>query len=137
MTPKETIIVPAEAVLDLRTGLYAQIGVIAEVLESLTLKPDRERHPQRYHRPLEDLAQIRSLLDAIGWDLPDSSVGVELDLREHRPALLSGLKTLLETIDQPATVGDSAAPPSTETAVSERASAIRALLCGARCESRA
>jgi hypothetical protein len=135
MTPKGTIVVPAGVVLDLRTGLYAQIGTIAEVLESLTLRPDRELHQQRYHRSLQDLDRIRSLLDAIGWRHRDSLVAVELDLSEHRRALLGGLQAIFETIDQPTTDRESAAPSSIEDAV-QRANAIRALLRSVRSQRR-
>lgn len=135
MTPKETVTVPADVVVDLRTALYAQIGVIAEVLDSLTLRPDRERHPRRYQQPLQDLDRIRLLLDAIGWHHTGRPVSVELDLYEFGRALRGALQMMLdEAIDHPA-CGN--APPSTEEALRKRARAIRALLRSIRPRERA
>jgi hypothetical protein len=38
MTPRHTVVVPAAILADLRTGLYAQIGIAGEQLDSLTAK---------------------------------------------------------------------------------------------------
>jgi hypothetical protein len=127
MTPKDTIIVPAEIVIDLRTALYTQIGAIAEVLDSLTLKPDRDRHPQRYHQPLQNLDRIRRLLDTIGWSQSNRRTSVELDLGEHRRALVGALQMALTVIDD-AAAGDRTTPAPSEEAVRERTYTIRALL---------
>lgn len=132
MRPKETVTVPADIVVDLRTGLYAQIGIAGEQLDRLTAKPDRERHPEWYRKPLDDLDRVRSLLDAIGWRQSDTLVAsVELDLSEHQWALLRALETMLEAIEDPDTndMGDAArsTPPAVEAA-RRRASAIRAFV---------
>ncbi len=129
MTPKDTITVPADTVVDLRTALYTQIGVIAEVLDYLTFRSDREHHPQRYQQPLQDLDRIRSLLDTIGWHQLNRPISVELYLREHRRALVGALRMALTIIDRPATaVTDNTAPAPSGEAVRERARAIQALL---------
>ncbi len=76
------VTVPALIVDWLRSAAYAEIGSVAEALDTVAFANDREARPEWFRGPAESLKQIFALLDAIGWAKTDPPDGVQLDLRE-------------------------------------------------------
>ncbi len=59
--------------------------------------PDQTAVPtEEYDKPLMDFDARRALLDVIGWSKPDSDEVVQIDLEQHKWALLTTLRRRLD-----------------------------------------
>jgi hypothetical protein len=94
------VTVPALIVDWLRNAAYAEVGSVAEALDTVAFANDREAHPEWFRGPAESLKQVFALLDAIGWAKTDPPDGVQLDLREdYCWALMRALQGAAEFAD--------------------------------------
>jgi hypothetical protein len=93
--PSLSLTVPARLVGSVRNGLYAELGLAAEDIDSAVSAAGRETHQERFRDPLARLDMARGLLEAIGWRASDTPAPVTLDLREHHAALMSALNIAL------------------------------------------
>jgi hypothetical protein len=81
------IIVPAELVEALRTGLYIEESAATEELRRNPLQAGEQPDPDRFER----VENARELLECIGRERPDTPVAVRVSLRKHRWPLLAAL----------------------------------------------
>ena len=94
------VTVPAIIVDRLRSAAYAEIGAVAEALDTVAFANDRELNPQWFRGPAETLRQIYALLGAIGWAKSVPPVAVRLDVREdYCWALMRALHGAVEFAD--------------------------------------
>lgn len=94
------VTVPAITVDRLRSAAYAEIGAVAEALDTVAFANDREFHPQWFRGPAENLRQILALLDEIGWAKSEPPVAVRVDVREdYCWALMRALHGAIEFAD--------------------------------------
>ena len=94
------VTVPAIIVDRLRSAAYAEIGAVAEALDTVAFASDRELHPQWFRAPAENLRQIFALLDAIGWAkaVPPIPLGIDVR-RDYCWALMRALHGAAEFAD--------------------------------------
>lgn len=85
------LVVPAEMVEHLRSGLHSGIGDATETIARVVGETGREQHPEWYREPLAHFDRVRALLDLIGWGATDPAAEVSVDLREHQQAVLDAL----------------------------------------------
>ncbi len=90
MTPF-TIPVPADVVGILRNALHTEIGQDTSEIVRVSEDGHGDLHAEEYDKPLLDFDAHRALLDAIGWSKPDSDEAVQIDLEQHKWALLTTL----------------------------------------------
>jgi DNA-binding XRE family transcriptional regulator len=126
------LVVPAEMVRYLRDGLLSEIVEAASDVQDAGTHTEKLSKPGWYREPLTFLDRHRALLDLIGWEDTDSQTDVQIDLHEHRGAVLEGLWSRLHYSDdelregmrveaERATAGE---PPQDET-LTERVLALR------------
>jgi hypothetical protein len=96
------VTVPASVVDWLRRAAYAEIGSAAQALDTAAFSTDRETHPEWFRGPVENLREIYTLLDAIGWAKTDPPLGVQIDLSADGWALMRTLAGALEFADEDA-----------------------------------
>jgi hypothetical protein len=93
------VTVPAEMVGHLRNGLHSVLGGGAQGISQLVDRPGREQHPEWYQEPREHFNRACALLDLIGWSDPAQPAAAQIDLREHRWALMAALDVVLLIAD--------------------------------------
>jgi hypothetical protein len=86
-----TLTIPADVVGILRNALHTEIGQDASEIVRVSEDGHGDLHAEEYDKPLMDFDAHRALLDAIGWSKPDSDEAVQIDLEQHRWALLTTL----------------------------------------------
>ena len=96
------VTVPAGVVDWLRRAAYAEIGSAAEALNEAAFASDREAHPEWFGSPAENLKEIYTLLDTIGWSKTVPPTAVQIDLREDCWAFMRTLTGALEFADDDA-----------------------------------
>jgi hypothetical protein len=94
------VTVPASVVDWLRRAAYAEIGSAAEALDTIAFATDREDHPERFRGPMQNLREVYSLLDVIGWAKTLPPLGVQLDLSKDSWGLMRVLASALEFADE-------------------------------------
>jgi hypothetical protein len=94
--------IPASIVDWLRRAAYAEIGSAAEALSEAAVASDREAHPEWFGPPAENLKEIYTLLDTIGWSKTTPPTTVQIDLRENCWAFMRALAGALEFADEDA-----------------------------------
>ncbi|MGN6371535.1 MAG: hypothetical protein ACTHM1_00870 [Solirubrobacteraceae bacterium] len=99
--------IPAGLVRSVRLGLHTELGTAADEIETVSVERGRHEHPEWYEKPLAKLDATRALLDVVGWGEPEQAAEVDIDLDEHREALLAALteqttlhRELVEEADQ-------------------------------------
>jgi hypothetical protein len=86
------ITVPVDMVEALRAGLYIELGAADEALARTWTPAGHDPEPDRYKR----LDATRALLNLVGRQAAVLPVALQVDLDEHRLALLAGLHGKLE-----------------------------------------
>lgn len=86
----------------LREGAYADL--YRAVAEALALVEVGDRHTirERLDKFEARINGDRALLDALGWATPDAPYAIELDVRQHRPALERAAEHVHARLDLPA-----------------------------------
>ena len=98
------VTLPAIIVDWVRDAAYAEIGAVAEALDTVAFANDRELHPQWFRAPAENLCQIYALLDKLGWAKSSPPAPVPLDVREdYCWALMRALHGAAEFADDDVT----------------------------------
>ena len=84
------LIVPAEYVANLRSGLWGEWGFAAEDLSTLALQMGSDASARTYREALELFDASRALIDLVGWRRERHEVEVCIDLgaRELYPAIV-------------------------------------------------
>ncbi len=90
MTPL-TIPVPTDVVGILRSALHTEIGRDASEIVRVSEDGHGDLHAEEYDKPLLDFDAHRALLNVIGWSKPDRDQMVQIDLEQHKWALLTTL----------------------------------------------
>lgn len=94
-----TIAIPAEQVQFVRSGLYTDLRDSLEETCSVIEASHRESEDARAlcEASFRHIDGARALLAVIGWATPTGEQEpVEIDLREHRSALVRALRALIE-----------------------------------------
>jgi hypothetical protein len=86
--------VPAEMVIPLRSGLHSSLQLPVEGLADVADREGRECHPEWYAKHFAHLDEVLALLDVVGWSAADQPAEVEIDLCEHRWALLKAIEAV-------------------------------------------
>ncbi|HTB49789.1 MAG TPA: hypothetical protein VK701_02325 [Solirubrobacteraceae bacterium] len=86
-----TVTTPADVVGILRNALHTEIGQDASEIVRVSEDGHGDLHAQEYDKPLLDFDAHRALLDAIVWSKPDSDETMQIDLGQHKWALLTTL----------------------------------------------
>ncbi len=81
---------PAQNALRDATG-GTQLGNVAEHLHRAVERPDREQHGERFAEPVAHFDRTRRLLDEIGWSERNPERDAEIDLDQHRQAIIEAL----------------------------------------------
>jgi hypothetical protein len=92
---RDTLIVPAEMVDHLRSGLHIELGDVAQDISDATDGYERQGHPEWFKGLFERLDAIRALLEVAGWSTqaPDREIAIDFDA--HRDELLCALTSQL------------------------------------------
>jgi hypothetical protein len=88
--------IPPEAVVILRSALLSDLGVPAGELDEASMSHEKEKHPERFLKPLAVLDAQRTVLDLLGWSEPDTQDPVPINLDAHRDVIARALRTRLE-----------------------------------------
>jgi hypothetical protein len=91
-----TIVIPADVVVQLREGLFSQLGDVAQGLDAVIVRPAAARR-REWVEPVALFDRARAVLDLIGWEQRDPEQEVEVDLHRHRRAIEEALCRELET----------------------------------------
>jgi len=91
-----TIAIPADVVVQLREGLFSQLGDVAQGLAAVIVRPAGARR-REWVEPVALFDRARAVLDLIGWEQRDPEPDVEVDLHPHRRAIEAALCRELET----------------------------------------
>jgi hypothetical protein len=89
-----TFTIPAELVPLALSGIHLDMRGVLDEASTLIEAAGREE-PSAYERYLEELARVEAscaLLDELEWRAGEQPAAIELDLAEHRPALLGALR---------------------------------------------
>jgi hypothetical protein len=86
------LIVPAEMVCPLRSGLHSSRQSPVQWIAAVVDREGRDRHPEWYAKHFAHLEEVLALLDVVGWSEADQPAKVEIDLGEHRWALLKAIE---------------------------------------------
>jgi hypothetical protein len=93
-----TITIPPELVPLLRDGLYFDLHGCLDETSALVEPRDRGNIRAEVEERLARAEATRRLLDVVGWYEPEEGPPpVEVDVREHREALLRALQTRVES----------------------------------------
>jgi 16S rRNA C967 or C1407 C5-methylase (RsmB/RsmF family) len=90
-----TLIVPAEILDLLRSGLHIELGDVAEAISEATDGRERQAHPEWFAELFDRFDAIRALQQVAGWSTSDPDQEVEVDLDAHRDELLAALTSQL------------------------------------------
>lgn len=90
-TEMRTVTTPADVVGILRNALHTEIGQDASEIVLVSEDGHGDLHAEEYDKPLLDFDAHRALLDVIAWSKPDSDEAVQIDLDQHKWALLTTL----------------------------------------------
>lgn len=96
-----TLAVSAEQTFCLRSGLNTEvIDAVADLHYELELAPGHGRKASR-EGLLARLDRLRALLDNLGWETPEVQSDAQIDLADHRKAILEALTAeLTSAVDQ-------------------------------------
>jgi Lon protease-like protein len=115
MTEADVVTVPPDLVQPLRDGLYRDLGTCLAQTCAAVQRHDRTRIRAVVKERFRRAEPIRDLLDEVGWVEPEEGPPpVEVDLREHRNALLRALRALLKR--ENAVAEDTEAPEAERSA---------------------
>ncbi len=90
-----TLILPAEMLDHLRSGLHIELGDVAQDISEATDGRERQAHPEWFTELFDRFAAIRALMEIAGWSTSDPDRDVEVDLDPHRDQLLAALTSQL------------------------------------------
>jgi hypothetical protein len=88
--------IPPLKVGTVRSALLSALGGPAAVIETSSLEA-REKRPELFQEPREQLDAYAALLDAIGWIDTEKPRTVKIDMDTHRWAFVSALEDSLRT----------------------------------------
>ncbi len=88
--------IPTGLVRPVRLGLHTELGAAASEIDKVSIEWGRHEHPEWYEKPLAKFDATRALLDVVGWGEPEQADPVEIDLDEHKGALLAALREQME-----------------------------------------
>jgi hypothetical protein len=91
-----TISIPADCVPILRSALLSEIGIPAGRIEQASMSRNKEKHPERFLKPLAEIDEHRAVLEVLGWADPAAAEPVSLDLDAHRAVVSRSLHTRLD-----------------------------------------
>lgn len=101
-----TLMIPADAVTDVRDALLLEMDGAVDDLDQLLCRRDRERHLEWFELVRERLESIFALVDVVGWGPVEGGGDVLVDLVAHgglvKEAIegqLLALQALLEEVD--------------------------------------
>jgi transcriptional regulator with XRE-family HTH domain len=127
-----TLVIPAEMVMFLRDGLLGGIVDASTNVCDAGSHTEKLSKPGWYREPLAYFDRHRVLLDLIGWEHTDTQVDVQIDLREHREAVLEALWSALNYSDDDLREGlrveaerAKAGEPPQDATLTERVLALR------------
>lgn len=86
-----TLTIPADVVPILRNALHTEIGQDASEIVRVSEDGHGDLHAEEYDKPLLDFDAHRALLDVIGWNKSESDESVQIELDQHKWALLTTL----------------------------------------------
>jgi hypothetical protein len=91
------LIVPAEIVWYLRSGVHIALNEVADDIAEAAIGYERQAHPEWFTGLFERFDAVRALLGAVGWLVPGVKdlEGVEVDIDAHRDELVRALKVQL------------------------------------------
>lgn len=93
------LVVPAEMVRYLRDGLLLELVDAATDVYDAGTDTRTMSKPGWYREPLAVFDRDRLLMDLIGWEDTDTQADVQIDLQEHREAVLEALWSRLHYSD--------------------------------------
>jgi DNA-binding XRE family transcriptional regulator len=139
-----TLVVPAGMVAYLRDGLLSGIVDAASDVQDAGTLTEKMSKPGWYQEPLAFFDRHRLLMDLIGWEDTDTQVDVQIDLQEHRGAVLEALWSRLNYTDDELREGmrveakraAAGEPPQDET-LTERVLALRDWAAGVEAQANA
>ncbi|MGH2912518.1 MAG: hypothetical protein ACRDJ3_08590 [Solirubrobacteraceae bacterium] len=88
--------IPPETVVILRSALLSELGVPAGELDEASMSHEKEKHPERFLKPLALLDAQRIVLDLLGWCEPDRQESIPLNVDAHRSVIIKAMRTRLE-----------------------------------------
>lgn len=91
---KTMLTVPTEMVCSLRSGLHSSMQPPVEGIADVVDQEGREQHPEWCAKHFAHLDEVLALLDVVGWSAADQPADVEIDLCEHRWALLKAIEAV-------------------------------------------
>jgi hypothetical protein len=115
MTGANLVTVPPELVQPLRDGLHSDLRSCVDQTGAAVRRRGRRRIRAGAPKRLDRAELIRNLLDVVGWVEPEEGPPpVEVDVREHREALILALLTQVES--ESAVAADAGAPEAKRSA---------------------
>lgn len=127
-----TLVVPAGMVTYLRDGLLSEIVDATSNLHNAGTRTTTMSKPGWYREPLAFFDRHRVLMDLIGWEYTDTQADVQIDLQEHREAVLEALRARLNYTDDELQEGmrveakrATAGEPPQDATLTERVLALR------------
>lgn len=101
----EALMIPVDAIADVRDGLLLEMGGAIDDLDQLLCRRDRERHREWFELVRGRLRSLFALIDVVGWE-PAGGGDVVVDLAEHGRLVkgaiemqLAALRALLEEVE--------------------------------------
>ncbi len=91
------LVIPPAVVSILRSAVLFEIGDAASEISTVSARARAESHPEWFAGHLNHFDTQRALLDALGWSEADIEIEAEIDLDQHRAALVRALANQLET----------------------------------------
>lgn len=100
------LMIPEDAVTDLRDGLLLEMDIAVDDLDQLLSRRDRERHAEWFDLVRKRLESIFAAIDLVGWQRAQDGGELAVDLADHGSLVkeaiecqLAALEALLEEVD--------------------------------------
>jgi hypothetical protein len=90
-----TLVVPAEMVDLLRSGLHIELGDVSQAISEATDRSERQAHQEWFVELFDRFDAIRALLLLAGWKTQEPDQNLEVDFDAYRDELLAALTSQL------------------------------------------
>jgi hypothetical protein len=90
-----TLVVPAEMVDLLRSGLHIELGDVSQAISEATDRSERQAHPEWFRELFDRFDAIRALLLLAGWKTQEPDQNLEVDFDAYRDELLAAITSQL------------------------------------------
>jgi hypothetical protein len=90
-----TLVVPAEMVDLLRSGLHIELGDVSQAISEATDGSERQAHPEWFAELFDRFDAIRALLLLAGWKTQEPDQNLEVNFDAYRDELLAALASQL------------------------------------------